>query len=121
MDVDVIFTALPNGEAQKISNKLKKHNTLIDLSADFRLKNAKTYFKYYKLKHSSVKNIKKSIYALPEIKNKTITFLRKSKSNESFNTVLKFMLSNLCCFNPWLDASRITLSIFNSLSFFNIL
>ena len=44
-DVDVIFTALPNGEAHKISNKLKKHNTLIDLSADFRLKNSKTYSK----------------------------------------------------------------------------
>ena len=70
--VDVIFTALPNGEAQKISNKLKKHNVLIDLSADFRLKSAKEYFKFYKKKHASVKNIKKSIYALPEIKNKKI-------------------------------------------------
>ena len=69
-DVDVIFTALPNGQAQKISNKLKKHNTLIDLSADFRLKNAKTYLKYYKIKHSSIKNIKNSIYALPEISKK---------------------------------------------------
>ena len=73
-DVNIIFTALPNGEAQKISNKLKKHNTLIDLSADFRLKNAKTYLKYYKIKHSSIKNIKNSIYALPEIKNKQIKY-----------------------------------------------
>ena len=71
-DVNVIFTALPNGEAQKISNKLKKHNTLIDLSADFRLKNAKKYFKYYKIKHTAIKNIKNSIYALPEIKHKKI-------------------------------------------------
>ena len=71
-DIDVIFTALPNGEAQKISNKLKKHNTLIDLSADFRLRNAKTYLKYYKKKHLAKNNIKNSIYALPEIKNKKI-------------------------------------------------
>ena len=71
-DIDVVFSALPNGEAQKISNRLKKHNTLIDLSADFRLKSAKTYLKFYKIKHSSQKNIKKSIYALPEIKNKKI-------------------------------------------------
>ena len=71
-DVDVIFTALPNGEAHKISNKLKKHNTLIDLSADFRLKKAKTYLKYYKIKHKAIKNIKKSIYALPEITKKKI-------------------------------------------------
>ncbi len=71
-DVDVVFTALPNGEAHKISNMLQKHNTLIDLSADFRLKKASTYLKYYKIKHSSIKNINKSIYALPEIKNKRI-------------------------------------------------
>ena len=70
--VDVIFSALPNGEAQKISNKLKKHNTLIDLSADFRLRNAKLFSQYYKIKHSAINNIKKSIYALPEIKNKKI-------------------------------------------------
>ena len=38
--VDVIFTALPNGEAQKISKKLLSHNILIDLSADYRLKSA---------------------------------------------------------------------------------
>ena len=71
-NVDVIFAALPNGEAQKISNKLKKHNTLIDLSADFRLRSANLYSEYYKIKHAAVNNIKKSIYALPEIKNKKI-------------------------------------------------
>ena len=60
--VDIIFTALPNGEAQKISNFLLPHNYLIDLSADFRLKNVKDYLKYYKLKHSSPHNIKNSIY-----------------------------------------------------------
>ena len=39
--VDIIFTALPNGEAQSISRYLYKHNTLIDLAADFRLKKVK--------------------------------------------------------------------------------
>ena len=37
-NVDIIFTALPNGEAQEISKDLLKKNTLIDLAADFRLK-----------------------------------------------------------------------------------
>jgi N-acetyl-gamma-glutamyl-phosphate reductase len=36
-NVDIIFTALPNGEAQDISKHLNKNNTLIDLAADFRL------------------------------------------------------------------------------------
>ena len=66
-NVDLIFTALPNGEAQDISNHLLKHNVLIDLAADFRLNKASSYLKWYKQKHRSVKNIKKSIYALPEI------------------------------------------------------
>ena len=39
-EVDIVFTALPNGEAQVISNYINKNNILIDLAADFRLKKA---------------------------------------------------------------------------------
>ena len=70
--VDVIFTALPNGEAQKISKDLLKKNTLIDLAADFRLKKGSDYLKWYKQKHKALSNIKKSIYALPEIIGKSV-------------------------------------------------
>jgi len=66
-NVDLIFTALPNGGAQDIANQLLKHNVLIDLAADFRLNKSSDYLKWYKQKHRSIKNIKKSIYALPEI------------------------------------------------------
>ena len=45
-ECDIIFTALPNGDAQKVSKLLNKKNTLIDLSADFRLNNSKSYFKW---------------------------------------------------------------------------
>ena len=65
--VDVVFTALPNGEAQEISNQLNKNNTLIDLAADFRLEKSSDYLKWYKQKHKSIQNISKSIYSLPEI------------------------------------------------------
>ena len=65
--VDIIFTALPNGSAQKISKHLNDYNVLIDLSADFRLKKISEYLRWYKIKHQAVKNIDKSIYALPEI------------------------------------------------------
>ena len=64
-NVDLIFTALPNGQAQKISNNLLKKNVLIDLAADFRLNNSSDYLKWYKQKHKSIKNIKKSIYSIP--------------------------------------------------------
>ena len=66
-DIDIIFTALPNGEAQIISKHLHEKNTLIDLAADFRLKKSSEYYKWYKQKHKAKINIKKSIYALPEI------------------------------------------------------
>ena len=71
-NIDVIFTALPNGEAQLISKDLLKKNTLIDLAADFRLKKSSEYFKWYKQKHKASKKIKKSIYALPEITGKKV-------------------------------------------------
>ena len=67
-EVDVIFSALPNGEAQKLSKFLLDKNLLIDLSADFRLKNKNEYLKWYKIKHSAQKLIKNSIYSLPELK-----------------------------------------------------
>ena len=60
-EVDIIFTALPNGEAQEISKDLLKRNTLIDLAADFRLKKSSEYKKWYKQKHKAINSIKKSI------------------------------------------------------------
>ena len=71
-NIDVIFTALPNGEAQDISKHLSKNITLIDLAADFRLENCSDYLKWYKQKHRSRKLIKKSIYSLPEINDKSL-------------------------------------------------
>tara|TARA_B100000963_G_scaffold189259_1_gene164689 strand:- start:1099 stop:2121 length:1023 start_codon:yes stop_codon:yes gene_type:complete len=71
-DVDVVFTALPNGEAQIISKSLLKKNTLIDLAADFRLEKSSEYFKWYKQKHKATQNIKKSLYSIPEITGKKV-------------------------------------------------
>ena len=66
-EVDVIFTTLPNGGAQLISKNLFRHNKLIDLSGDFRLKMINNYKIWYKKKHAAPENIKKSIYSLPEL------------------------------------------------------
>jgi N-acetyl-gamma-glutamyl-phosphate reductase len=66
-NVDLIFTALPNGQAQEISKNLSNKNVLIDLAADFRLDKASEYLKWYKQKHKSISCIKKSIYSIPEI------------------------------------------------------
>ncbi len=71
-DVDIIFTALPNGEAQSISKYLNKNNLLIDLAADFRLNTKNEYEKWYKIKHNASNLIKDSIYSIPEISGKHI-------------------------------------------------
>jgi len=72
--IDLIFLSLPNGEAQKFIKKIYFKNTkikFIDLSADFRISNVKTYEKNYKIKHKAKKLIKDSIYLIPEL-NKII-------------------------------------------------
>ena len=71
-NVDVVFTSLPNGEAQIVSKNLLKKNLLIDLSADFRLKSPKIYKKYYNILHSAKEKINHSIYSIPELTKKKI-------------------------------------------------
>ncbi len=71
--LDVVFLSLPNGEAQKLINKIYKKNKklkFIDLSADFRIINPKIYEKNYKIKHKATNLIKYSLYSIPELNKK---------------------------------------------------
>ena len=66
--VDVIFTATPQGLCgslvnEEILNKVK----IIDLSADFRIKDVATYEKWYGIKHQSPQFIEEAVYGLCEI------------------------------------------------------
>ena len=70
--IDIIFSALPNGEAQKIAKKIPSSVKLIDLSGDFRLKNPNDYKKWYGLNHACKKLINKSLYSIPEFSKKKI-------------------------------------------------
>jgi len=67
-DVDLLFLSLPNGEAQKIIKKLfhYQHLKFIDLSADFRIRDAKKYKNWYSINHNAKELINKSIYSIPE-------------------------------------------------------
>jgi len=71
--LDLVFLSLPNGEAQKLINKIYKKNKklkFIDLSADFRIINPKIYEKNYKIKHKAKNLIKHSLYSIPELNKK---------------------------------------------------
>ena len=74
--IDILFTALPNGESQIISKTLvNKKLKIIDLSADFRLTDSSVYKKFYGREHMAKKLINNSIYALSEFtKNKLKKF-----------------------------------------------
>jgi N-acetyl-gamma-glutamyl-phosphate reductase len=64
--INILFTALPNGEAQKIAKIMPQHIKLIDLSADFRLKDFRLYRKWYGIKHKCKELLNKSLYAITE-------------------------------------------------------
>jgi N-acetyl-gamma-glutamyl-phosphate reductase len=65
---DVIFLALPHGVAAEFAIPLLKAGcTVIDLSADFRLKSAEIYKEFYAHQHPAPDLLKKSVYGLPEI------------------------------------------------------
>ena len=71
-NLDVLFSALPNGEAQKIAKKIKKRILLIDLSADFRIENPLNYKKWYGINHQCKNLINDSIYAITEFTRKKL-------------------------------------------------
>ncbi len=64
---DVAFLALPHGLASEFAVPLlEKGVKVIDLSADFRIRNTATYKKYYKEEHPAPSLLKDAVYGLPE-------------------------------------------------------
>jgi len=66
--VDVIFTATPQGLCSKlVSEETLSKVKIIDLSADFRIKDVDTYEEWYGIKHTSPAFIEEAVYGLCEI------------------------------------------------------
>lgn len=65
---DVIFLCLPHTEAMATGDQfLSEGKIVIDLSADFRLKDPKAYPEWYGVEHTCPKRLKQAVYGLPEI------------------------------------------------------
>lgn len=72
-EVDVIFTATPQGFlASHINEEILSKVKVIDLSADFRIKDVSTYEEWYKIEHKSPQFIKEAVYGLCEINREDI-------------------------------------------------
>lgn len=65
-ELDVIFCGLPHGTTQKIVASLPKHVKVIDLSADFRLRDTQTYHQWYGHEHFAPQLQGDAVYGLSE-------------------------------------------------------
>jgi len=72
--VDVLFLALPHGHAAaKVTSSILKKCKVIDLSADFRLKNESEYEQWYKFQHPNPALLEQAVYGLPELNRQAIS------------------------------------------------
>ena len=72
-EADFIFLSLPHTVSMEFAPYLlNKGKKVIDLSADYRLKNTSVYKKYYKKTHKDKGNLKKAVYGLTEINKQAI-------------------------------------------------
>ncbi|MFV0527815.1 MAG: N-acetyl-gamma-glutamyl-phosphate reductase [Lachnospiraceae bacterium] len=66
-EVDVIFTATPQGYlASLLTEDILSHAKVIDLSADYRIKDVEEYEKWYGIKHATPQFVPEAVYGLPE-------------------------------------------------------
>lgn len=72
--VDVIFTATPQGFlAGLLTEEILSQVKIVDLSADYRIKDVATYEKWYGIEHKSPQFIEEAVYGLCEINRDKIT------------------------------------------------
>ncbi len=71
--VDVIFTATPQGLcASLVKEEILQNVKIVDLSADFRIKDVAVYEKWYGIEHKAPQFIKEAVYGLCEINREKI-------------------------------------------------
>jgi N-acetyl-gamma-glutamyl-phosphate reductase len=75
--VDLIFAALPHGHSQRVAGMiLDKGIPLVDLGADFRLRDAATYERWYGGAHEAPELLGTFIYGIPELNREAIRSAR---------------------------------------------
>ncbi len=72
-EVDVIFTATPQGLcASLVNEEILSKVKIVDLSADFRIKDVATYEEWYKIQHPTPQFIPEAVYGLCEINREAV-------------------------------------------------
>ena len=66
--LDVVFCALPHGESQRVVPELRgRVGLVVDLAADFRLRDASVYRRWYGQEHDAPELLDEAVYGLPEL------------------------------------------------------
>lgn len=85
--VDVIFTATPQGLcASLVSERILSKTKIIDLSADFRLKDVSVYEAWYGIEHKSPQYIQEAVYGLCEINREEVKKARLTANPGCYTT-----------------------------------
>ncbi len=72
-ECDLVFFATPNGTAmQMVPELLEKGTRVVDLAADFRLRDAQVWEQWYGVKHACPELLQEAVYGLPEIHREAI-------------------------------------------------
>ena len=69
---DVVFFATPNGVAMTEARAVLEFSRVVDLSADFRLKDVAEWERWYKAKHAAPELVREAVYGLPEINREQV-------------------------------------------------
>lgn len=70
---DVVFSATPNGVLMNVARELHEAGVkLIDLAADFRIKDIATWEEWYGVKHTCPELVEKAVYGMPEMNREAI-------------------------------------------------
>ncbi len=90
---DVVFSATPNGVAMKHARDLVESGVrLIDLAADFRIKDIKTWQHWYGMTHACPELVPEAVYGLPEINRKKIREARIVANPGCYPTAIQLAL-----------------------------
>ncbi|KAJ31342.1 N-acetyl-gamma-glutamyl-phosphate reductase [Sulfitobacter pontiacus] len=75
-DIDLCFCALPHKTSQEVIANLPKDLKIVDLSADFRLRDPEAYAKWYGNRHAALEQQKEAVYGLTEFYREEIKSAR---------------------------------------------
>jgi len=107
-DSDVVFLAIPHGDSMKVAPKLlAKGIKVIDIGADYRMKDVKLYQKVYGLIHESPQWLEKAVYGLPELNRKEISKAKLVANPGCFVTAALLSLLPMKDFRNRIDLGKI--------------